>query len=44
MTDGLAIPADPSGTLSIRIPTTENDVSGFFSLRVNILDDNSDVR
>ena len=35
-TDGLAIPADPSGMLSIRIPTTENDVSGFFSLRVNI--------
>ena len=44
VTDGLAIPADPSGTLSIRIPTTENDVSGFFSLRVNILDDDSDVR
>lgn len=43
-TDGLAIPADPSGMLSIRIPTTENDVSGFFSLRVNILDDDSDVR
>ena len=44
VTDGLAIPADPSGTLSIRIPTTENDVSGFFSLRVNILDDGSDIR
>ena len=43
-TDGLAIPADPSGTLVVRIPTTENDVSGFFSLRVNILDDGSDVR
>lgn len=39
-----ASPADPSGTLSIRIPTTENDASGFFSLRVNILDDDSDIR
>ena len=44
VTDGLAIPADPSGVLSVRIPTTENDDSGFFSLRVNILDDGSDIR
>ena len=44
VTDGLAIPADASGTATVRIPTTSQDVTGFFKLRVNLDDGGADVK
>lgn len=43
-TDGLAIPADASGTVKVRIPLGEKDSLGFFKLRVNILDDPTGIK
>lgn len=42
-TDGLAIPADASGKIRVRIPLEEDDTAGFFKLRVNILDDPTEI-
>ena len=44
VTDGLEIPADPSGTVSVRIPLGEQDAAGFFKLRVNLNDGGADVK
>ena len=44
ITDGLAIPADVSGTATVRIPIEQKDATGFFKLRVNLDDGGADVK